>query len=243
MSAGADIGNGGVATGGIRLVTFDLDNTLWSVDGVIRRAESEMRAWLKPRVPEFGSLHASTLGEIRRSVMAADPDIVHDLSRLRVRILWDAIEHCGYGAETARELAQGAFDTFLDWRHRVTYFDDALETLAALHGRYTLAALTNGNADFERLGLGHLFSFGYSAADVGASKPHPEMFQRALAHADVEPTEAVHIGDHPVDDIEGARSVGMYTIWANLTDQTEPAAASATITRLKDIPDAVAGLG
>ena len=226
----------------IRLVTFDLDNTLWSVDGVIRRAEAEMRAWLKPRVPEYERLHASTLGEIRRSVMAADPDIVHDLSRLRVRILWDAIEHCGYAAETARELAQGAFDTFLDWRHRVTYFDDALETLAALHGRYTLAALTNGNADFERLGLNHLFSFGYSAADVGASKPHPEMFQRALAEANVAPAQAVHIGDHPVDDMEGARNVGMYTIWANLTAQTEPAAATATVTRLKDIPEAIATL-
>lgn len=201
-----------------------------------------MRAWLKPRVPEFAGLHAETLNEIRRAAMAADPDIAHDISRLRIRILWDAIEHCGYASATARELALGAFDTFLDWRHRVTYFDDALDTLELLHGRYTLAALTNGNADFARLGLDRLFAFGYCAADVGASKPHPEMFERALAHAGVTPAEAVHVGDHPVDDIEGARGVGMHTVWVDLNDAEDKAAASVTVDRLRDIPGAIEGL-
>ena len=36
----------------IRLVTFDLDNTLWDVDTVIHRAEKETRNWIQPRVPE-----------------------------------------------------------------------------------------------------------------------------------------------------------------------------------------------
>ncbi len=38
---------------GIKLVTFDLDNTLWNVETVITNAERRMRTWLDERVPEF----------------------------------------------------------------------------------------------------------------------------------------------------------------------------------------------
>ena len=36
----------------VKLITFDLDNTLWDVDSVIRKAESSLRAWLLDEVPE-----------------------------------------------------------------------------------------------------------------------------------------------------------------------------------------------
>ena len=227
----------------IRLVTFDLDNTLWSVDVVIGRAEARMRDWIRPRVAEYEALAREDHAAIRDSVIAANPGIVHDISLLRERILAETFEHCGCPRPVAADLAAGAFAEFLEWRHRIDYFDGALDVLDALTGRYTLASLTNGNADFARLGLDRYFSFGYCAADVGASKPHTAMFERAMAHAGVTPAEAVHVGDHTVDDVQGANDAGMATVWVNLEASSEDPGASATVTSLHEVPRAIADLG
>lgn len=49
----------------------------------------------------------------------------------------------------------------------------------------------------------------FSAADVGYLKPHPTIFQTALAALDVKPHEAVFVGDNLRADIAGAKQVGM----------------------------------
>ena len=226
----------------IRLVTFDLDNTLWSVDSVIRRAEANMNAWLRQHAPEYGRLDHAQLTDVRHAVLAANPDVRHDVSRLRELMLCMAIERCGYSAARAAELAAGAFAEFLDWRHRIEFFPNALAVLEELAGSYTLAALTNGNANFERLGLDRFFSFGYCAADVGASKPHPAMFERAIAHAGVAAHEAVHVGDHPVDDVQGATGVGMASIWVCADRDDEDPGATRTVGNLADVPRAIASV-
>ena len=226
----------------IRLVTFDLDNTLWAVDAVIRRAEVALNAWLDAHAPAYNRLAVDERIAIRDAVVADDPPIVHDISRLRETVIRKTCEHCGYGAERAAVLAADAFKEFLDWRHRIEFFPNALDVLAELAERYTLAALTDGNADFERLGLDRYFAFGYCAADVGAKKPDPAMFEQALARSGVRPEEAVHIGDNPVADIQGAAAAGMASIWVNLVGAGPVPAASATVTRLKDLPGAVARL-
>jgi 16S rRNA (cytidine1402-2'-O)-methyltransferase len=141
--------------------------------------------------------------------------------------------------EDARALARQAFHIFLDARHEVELFDGALEILDILSRDYVLGALTNGNADIRRLEVSRFFDFGYSSASVGVSKPAPEMFRAALAHARSHPEEAVHVGDHLLDDIEGASGVGMHTIWVNLdriTPSEDAATPSHVVHDLVDVP-------
>lgn len=235
----------------IRLVTFDLDNTLWSVDDVIVRAEKKMNEWLGKEAPkyeearELGQFTKEDAAAIRGRIVEEDPEIVHNISELRERVLRATLQHCGYGPEQAVQLAAGAFAEFLEWRHRVTLFPHALDALGELRQRYTLAALTNGNADYRRLGLDRFFAFGYCAADVRANKPDTAMFERALAHAQVTGAEAVHVGDHPEHDIDAARKAGMATIWVNLptnASKADSVEADATVTSLADLPAAVASL-
>lgn len=225
----------------IRLVTFDLDNTLWPIDGVIERAEDRMWGWLHAQAglvrPNGTALAAS-----RAAVLEANPGIEHDISRLRERVVQMLLERAGHSPEAAAPLAAGAFAEFLNWRHRVRFFPDALAALDALQPHYTLAALTNGNADYRRLGLERHFAFGLCAADVSASKPHPAMFEQALARANAAPAEAVHVGDHPVNDIQAAQAVGMAAIQVNLA-QMPSAAPTGTVARLRDLPAAIAALG
>ena len=229
----------------IELVTFDLDNTLWETDNVIRRAELASREWMTRRVPEFGErFDTASLWALRTEVVERQPDISHDVSRMRLAVLREAATLCGCSEAEAHRLATGAFDEFLRLRHEIAYYEGALATLAVLAERYTLGALTNGNADFTRLGLDRYFSFGFTAADVGASKPDPAMFQAALAQAGVPASATVHVGDQPVDDIQGARAVGMHTIWVNFGGSGDGTAVGATaeVRRLDQLPEIIAEL-
>jgi putative hydrolase of the HAD superfamily len=228
-------------TSRLELVTFDLDNTLWDVDSVIREAERVMREWLAERAPGIVSLTTDHYAELRAEVVREHPGLAHDVTRLRAEVLLRALVKVGEHRSSAGKLAQQALDVFLHERHKVKYFDGALDALAALAARYPLAALTNGNANVNRLGLERYFRFGISAADVGVSKPHPAMFEAALARAGSSPERAVHVGDNPVDDIRGASSAGYRTVWVNLRGIALPPEIEATreVRTLAELPSAI----
>jgi len=155
-----------------------------------------------------------------------------------------ALVKVGEPPTNAGKLAEEALDVFLHERHKVKYFDGAMDALAELSKRYPLAALTNGNANVSRLGLERYFRFGISAADVGASKPHPAMFEAALARVGSTSACAVHVGDHPIDDIRGASAVGYRTVWVNLKGAVLPDDIETTreVNRLAELPAAIADL-
>ena len=112
-------------------------------------------------------------------------------------------------------LAAPAFEVFLAERQRVSLFDDALPALAALSARYRVVALSNGNADVHRVGIGRHFHAAVSAAEVGVGKPDPRIFRAAAQAAGVVETEVLHIGDDPHLDGHGALASGMQMAWVN----------------------------
>jgi FMN hydrolase / 5-amino-6-(5-phospho-D-ribitylamino)uracil phosphatase len=225
----------------LTVVTFDLDNTLWDVAGVIRAAERDMRDWLARHAPDATALvQRDGWASLRAHVLSREPGIGHDLTALRLAVLFEALTRAGYGEREARRLSQAAFDVFLDARHKVVYFDGALDLLETLARDYRIGALSNGNADVIRLGLESIFSFKFSAADVGASKPAPQMFRAALDHAGIAPAQMVHIGDDPLDDIEGAGRLGIASIWVNFSGAAYPAGyrtPTMSVRRLTDIAE------
>lgn len=65
----------------------------------------------------------------------------------------------------------------------------------------------------EQLQLGEFFSSITISSEVGAAKPEPEIFTRALEKHNCEPTAAWHIGDSDREDYRGAKAVGLRAIW------------------------------
>lgn len=202
----------------LKLITFDLDNTLWDVESIILGAEEQMISWLQSNTPDAMQVYnRDTLPVLREKVVAEFPDKRHDLSFMRTEVLYKVMRTTGYESKQARALAKQAFEVFFAGRNNVKFFPGALELLERLQTRYVLYALTNGNADIRRTGLDSYLAGAISSADVGASKPDAAMFQRALRTVDSQPHEAVHVGDHLVDDVEGAHNAGMHTVWLNLS--------------------------
>ncbi|MGK9065968.1 HAD family hydrolase [Stutzerimonas chloritidismutans] len=199
----------------IRLITFDLDDTLWDVAPVIQSAEIQLRDWLGEHAPRLGDVPVEALAAIRSRLVEADPSLKHRISELRRRVLFHALNDAGYTEAEAREMAHRAFEIFLEARHAIELFPDVHPTLERLANHYALGVLTNGNADVSRLGLADYFRFSLCAEELGIGKPDPHPFREALKRGGVEAAHAVHVGDHPSDDIGGAQRAGLRAIWFN----------------------------
>jgi len=226
----------------IRVITFDLDNTLWDVEPALLRAEEAQRRWLLDHRPgSMEHIGHDELWSVRKRLWQRHPELAHNITALRRLLLEELQRDAGYSDEEAREGAAAAFAAFIAERQRVELYSDALHVLEALARDYCLGALTNGNADVYKTDAGEYFDFAYLAEEVGASKPAPALFEAALAHTGASAGEVVHVGDNPEHDVVGARRAGMRAIWVNPRKAPWPPAHGAegphaTIASLTELP-------
>jgi putative hydrolase of the HAD superfamily len=68
--------------------------------------------------------------------------------------------------------------------------------------------------DLEQMGLAERLDFRVVSSEVGTRKPHPPIFERALAALDVRPEDALFVGDRLYEDVRGAGQLGMTTVQA-----------------------------
>jgi len=217
------------------VLSFDLDDTLWPVGPVIAAAESTLLSWLGARYPRtVSSYDLGSMRALRAEIAQRFPERGHDLTFLRHRALKEMFAAAGH----AESLADEALEVFLSARNRVEFYDDVRPSLLRLRSRYRLFALSNGNADLERCGIGELFSGHMTAIAAGAAKPDPRIFARLAELAGVEHAQVLHIGDDPLADVAGARQAGMQAVWLNRDGREWPASLAApacTIASLAEI--------
>lgn len=195
----------------VRVISFDLDDTLWPIEPVIQRANRVLFAWLKARYPRVTDGHTpESLHAVCLDFMRARPQEKHDLTRIRKVFLRHLGEGAGYG-----DFAEEAFEVFYAERNTVELYPEVESVLARLAQHYTLVALSNGNACIERIGLTRYFSASVNSARVGAAKPDPAMFHAALADLGASAKSMLHVGDHPEHDVLGAQRAGVRAVWLN----------------------------
>lgn len=200
----------------MKLICFDLDDTLWDFESCLTRAEQELHAWLNQHYPEFAEHHdIESLRDRRRVLLETRPELHHDIGRVRWLAMKQAAVGSGHDPEAAHRLATAAFKKFMRHRNDVQIFADVMPVLTRLRNRYTLCSLTNGNADLEQIGIHHVFHYNLSAEKLGVAKPEPAMFRQACELAGTTPDAAVHVGDDVHNDVLAARAVGMKTVWIN----------------------------
>ena len=70
-------------------------------------------------------------------------------------------------------------------------------------------------ASLRRLNISQFFDTVLVSHDAGWRKPHKQIFQRALRTLQADTKEAVFIGDSPLEDIKGAKEMGMKTVFVS----------------------------
>lgn len=199
-------------TSAIAVISFDLDDTLWELAPALNRAEQELHDWLTQHHPALTRQYSmEALRQLRQDLIRRQPALQHDMTALRHTCLAEAAAATGCPSS----LADAAMEVFLLHRSQVTLYDDVLPVLEALHGRYRLVALTNGNADVYRTAAGHLFDLSICSAQIGLSKPDAAMFHAVAAQTGVSPAAILHVGDSPEHDVRGACESGVQSAWIN----------------------------
>ena len=220
----------------IKVLSFDLDDTLWPCFPTIERAEKLLYQWLSEQVPVITQHYdIYQLHDKRCSLLNSHSEFAHDLTKLRIK----SFEMLADEFELASDWIKPAFEIFYEARQQVTLFDDVRPVLDELNEKYKLVSLTNGNASTVETGVDHWFDFTLNSASVGKLKSEPDIYRQVHKMANIEAQQMVHIGDHPLQDISGAQSAGVFAVWLNRQNKywtREDCRPDAVISSLYELP-------
>jgi HAD superfamily hydrolase (TIGR01662 family) len=138
------------------------------------------------------------------------PELDHD-EEIWVRFTEDIIRGMGGGGPDIRVVAEAITAGWLQSENFELY-EDAIPTLELLreHG-LKVGLVSNTSRDLDAF-IRHFaleVDAWVSSGSHGKVKPSPTIFRAALDLLEVEPADAVMVGDSPDDDVEGARALGM----------------------------------
>jgi putative hydrolase of the HAD superfamily len=194
----------------VRAITLDLDDTLWPFAPIGARIERVLDAWMHEHSPATAMRFPTTgMRALRDLVLRENPQFAHDLGALRRMTLERALRESG----SDPALADAAYEAFYEARNQVECYPDAIGALARIAARVPVAAVTNGNADLDRIGLGHHFRFNLGPREHGAAKPDASIFHAACDRLGCAPGEVLHVGDHIEMDVLGAARAGLRSCW------------------------------
>jgi putative hydrolase of the HAD superfamily len=117
-------------------------------------------------------------------------------------------------------------------------YPDVLPALAELRERgLTLVIASNWDCSLPDwlgpVGITDLVDGVVTSAEVGAPKPDPRVFERALAIAGAAPSEALHVGDNAANDLEGAAAAGVRAVLVQR--EGEPPAGVDAVRSLREL--------
>lgn len=123
----------------------------------------------------------------------------------------------GAGLHVDSDTANRIWQSVRSQHYSMALFPDVLPSLLTLTKKgLTLGILSNmattGDVIGLDLGLTGKVSMIITSFEIGFEKPHPQIFLQALERAEVRPEEAIHVGDQPNSDVDGARAIGINPI-------------------------------
>jgi HAD superfamily hydrolase (TIGR01509 family) len=187
-------------------VTLDLYGTLVTLRDPVPKLVETLRAQGIERAPE--DVGAAVKAELAyygaHSHEGLDPESIDDLNERCAQVFLDPLD---------TELSPREFAPHYVAALEFELLPHALDSVRALRNRgLDLAALTNWDVTIhdrlDGLGLKPYFSHVVTAAEFGARKPDPRLFEHALDLLGVPPERALHVGDDEADR-HGAEAVGM----------------------------------
>ncbi len=246
----------------IEAVLFDGDQTLWDFERVMRAALIAVLDELRAARPgsSTSSLRWEDLERDRTEVGIELEGVEYNLARLRVlgfaRTL-DRLREADGGAVDAMAdavLTEELAASYFSHRDRdPALFPDTVPCLDTLRGHFRLGLLSNGSRLPEKVGLGHFFETVVFAQDHRVAKPDKGIFEIVERELGIEPGTCVLVGDHPINDVAGAKRAGWAAIWIDregdgtfgplgVVDDDLDGKPGAVVRSLRELPAAIEGL-
>lgn len=187
----------------IRLVAFDLDNTLYD-EGLYFTGAFKVIA------PRLAAKSGWDAARIEERLCATLREKGHHYHYLFTDVL------AAIGLDPAADLAD-VLDLFRTVEPQIEPFPGTRDLLADLRGRYRLGMITSGMQRVQEnkirlLDIGGYFEEIVYSSTLPENKPGRLPFQRLLGSLGVAADAAVYVGDNPLFDFKGANELGMHTI-------------------------------
>ena len=141
----------------------------------------------------------------------------HDVTVWRETQIKSGLLQLGYSQQQAEQAAREGIEHALWLRNQVNVPDETHRVMTELSQGIPLVAITNGNVDPHKIGLGQYFQLILKAGPDGRAKPCPDMFEKAQQHLDCDAENILHVGDHLKTDVYGAKQNGFQACWFNDT--------------------------
>ena len=199
----------------IKVIAFDLDDTLWHVDPVIIRAEQILKDWLIEHVPGFPyDMHY--MNQFRKQVLADQPKLAGRVTEFRRRVIVNALIH--HGRTDSTKIATEAMQVFWSLAIKLRFLM-APSDHGVVAQLYRLGAITNGNADIFKL-VSTDVQFCLCAEEVGL-RPAPDLFhQSPFSHWRLRQWS---VWGDCIKDIDAAKAIGIKTSGLETNDERGPA--------------------
>jgi HAD superfamily hydrolase (TIGR01662 family) len=215
----------------LKAVVFDVDYTLakpgpdLGPDGYRRLG---LRHGLVLDPERYDDARRAAIADLERH-----PELDHD-EEIWIRFTERIIQGMGGIGETYAAAVE--MESAWSHAHHFELYEDAVPTLRALRDRgLRLGLLSNSARDLDAFVEHHglVVDAVLTSRTHGKTKPHEGIFLRMLELLDVQPGEALMVGDTPDDDIDGALAVGMRAV---LVDRDRRFPERESLPYLRDLP-------
>ena len=115
----------------IKMITFDLDDTLWDNKPTITNAEIKTRSWIEERVGRVDWGDFNDFLSLRQDLIKRDKSIAWDIGKLRIEIFKEKIKKL-VSPDDVQKISEDAFNYFFKKRHEIRLFphvENALKNL------------------------------------------------------------------------------------------------------------------
>ena len=204
----------------IRAVIFDFIGTLTELVGYsLENAEKEL---FRSLVADGYNINCESFFEAYKKAYQKYREIRYEQLVEVANAVWvsEALSYLGYATTPQEEIIKTAVNAFFQgYLEALRLRPFAKSTLQRLSQNYKLGLLSNFTyAPVIYAGLGKLRINGFFDAvlvseAVGWRKPNPKVFQESLKRLRVKAYETIYVGDNPLEDIQGAKGVGMKTVF------------------------------
>ena len=198
----------------ISLITFDIDDTLYSSTDFARLArENALKAMIQAGLKVDFKTATAELDEVVNEFTSNDQ---HHLDRVLQRLGPASLD----GINSAILVAHGIVAYHETVRESLKPYEDALEAFKRLHTNgFCLGIVSQGLTTKQAQKLVRLRILPYVdkraiffSDQLAMSKSNPKFFQRAAERMNVAPGRCMHIGDRPDRDIDPANNAGWLTV-------------------------------
>jgi putative hydrolase of the HAD superfamily len=211
----------------------------WTLGGFV--ADCARAIGLSPTQEDadvYQNLYLSRLPEFVRVNMARDPDLQKAFWE---RLAVDWLDQTGQSQDLLRPMQESA-DVLGFGPNSILFrlYDDVIPCLDRLAGMgIQLAVISNWDYSLHRVlkmfGIYDRFVVVKASLEEGVEKPDPRLFEMTLAEAGFTAAETFHVGDDVVDDLDGAKGVGIRAV---LIDRSRAKTDRPVIHTLADLPEA-----